>query len=83
MGDLDHYGGRHRGLRMEVSDLGFLGWDSQGHGQRPPRLGGRGPHGGVQVVGALRAGQMSETLSIMEGQANTFSKGPDGAWPVG
>lgn len=56
VGGLDCYGGRHRGLRIEVSDLGPLGWDSQGHGQRPPRLEGRDLHGGVQAVGALRAG---------------------------
>lgn len=83
VGDLDLYGGRHRGLRIEVSDLGPLGWDSRGHGQRTPRLGGRDPPGGVQAVGALRAGQMSETLSIREGQANISSKGPDGSRPVG
>lgn len=81
--DLNLYGGRHRGLRIEVSDMGTPGLGFPGPGAetlQPCCLKGRDPHGGTQSVGALRAGcpeQMSGTLIVRQEQTNFFSRGPE------
>lgn len=80
-GNPHFYRGRHRGLRIEVSIWGPLGWDFYGQGQSAAGMGGRDSYGRIQAVwiyfpGLRFLGQVSETLSIRQGQANFFPKGP-------